>query len=207
MSPGLSLRERVVAEPQLFHGAVAEVLGEDVGVAHHAQQDLASARVLEVDRDAALVAVHHQERRRDAVDARLAVAARIVAARQLLDLDHVRAHVGQHHAAGRPGHDLRQLEHAHARERAGMRRSSLGVHCAAELRLGLGEERRVADAEVLGVEAVEALVVFVVRERPAFGEPAGELLVPAGDQRRAVGDALAPSPAPPRRPRHRERRA
>ena len=38
-------------------------------------------------RDAALVAVQHHERRRDAVDARLAITARVVAAGELLDLD------------------------------------------------------------------------------------------------------------------------
>ena len=47
------------------------------------------------------------------------IAARIVAAGQLLDLDDVGAHVGEHHAARRAGHDLRELEHAHAGERAG----------------------------------------------------------------------------------------
>ena len=54
----------------------------------------------------------------------------------------------------------------------------------------LGEERRVADAEILGVEAVEALVVLCRRQRPRIGEPARELLVPARDERRALGDAL-----------------
>ncbi len=75
--------------------------------------------MLEVERDAALVAIQHHERRRDAVDARLAIAARIVAAGKLLDLDDVGAHVGEHHAARGPGHDLRELEHAHAGKRSG----------------------------------------------------------------------------------------
>ena len=51
--------------------------------------------------------------------ARLAIAARVVAAGQLLDLDDVGAHVGEQHAARRARHDLRELEHAHAGERAG----------------------------------------------------------------------------------------
>src|SRR5216110_2335032 len=60
---------------------------------------------------------------------------------------------------------------------------------ALELRLALGEEGSHALAEVLGVEAGVALVVFRFRKRPRIGEPAHELLVPARGKRRAVGDA------------------
>ena len=91
MSAGFSRASDVVAEAELLHRAAPEVLDQHVGVAHQAQQDLAALRLLEVERDAALVAVQHQERRRDAVDARLAIAARVVAAGQLLDLDDVGA--------------------------------------------------------------------------------------------------------------------
>ena len=42
---------------------------------------------------------------------------RVVAA-DALDLDHVGAEVGEHHAARRARHDLRKLEHLHAGERA-----------------------------------------------------------------------------------------
>src|SRR5688500_20349027 len=58
-----------------------------------------------------------------------------------------------------------------------------------EQRLALGEESRIAGAEVRGVEAVERLVVLGVADRAAFREPACELLVPARDERRALGDA------------------
>ena len=78
--------------------------------------------MLEVEGDAALVAVHDQERRGHAVDSRLAIPAGVIAAGQLFDLDDVGAQVGEHHPAGGPGHDLCQLEHAHAGERTGMRR-------------------------------------------------------------------------------------
>src|SRR4051812_46188304 len=61
---------------------------------------------------------------------------------------------------------------------------------AAEIRLLLREERRIADPEILGVEAFEALVVLGIGERARIGETAGELLVPARDQRCAVGDPL-----------------
>ncbi len=124
---GIDLRQHVVAEPELFERALAEVLDQHVGVAHHPQQHLLALGRLQVERDRALVAVQHQEGRRHAVDARIAIAARIVAAVGLLDLDHVGAEVGQHHAAGRAGHDLGQLEHAHAGEGAGLR-SAFGLH-------------------------------------------------------------------------------
>src|SRR5512137_1816386 len=59
-----------------------------------------------------------------------------------------------------------------------------------EAGLSLREEGRIADPEVLGVEAVEALVDLLRRERAAFGEAPGELLVPAGHERRAFRDAF-----------------
>jgi hypothetical protein len=113
--------QRLVGEIELFHRAAPEILDEDVCVPHEAQQDLVTLSPLEVERDAALVAVEDQIRRRNAVDARLAVPARVVAAGELLDLDHVRAEIGEQRATGRTGHDLRQLEHAHSDERTGVR--------------------------------------------------------------------------------------
>src|SRR2546423_5808742 len=59
-----------------------------------------------------------------------------------------------------------------------------------ELRLGFREESLVADLEVLGAEAFEALVVFLRRQRARIAQAAREFLVPARHQRRAVGDAL-----------------
>src|SRR5262245_49745754 len=59
-----------------------------------------------------------------------------------------------------------------------------------ELRFALGEKRRVADAKVFGVEAVEALLVFGCADRTRIGEAAREALVPARDERGAIGDPL-----------------
>ena len=42
----------------------------------------------------------------------------IIAARNLLDLDHLGAHVGQHQRAGRPRHDVGQIDHLEAGKRA-----------------------------------------------------------------------------------------
>ena len=118
---GIDLRQHVVAETELLERAAPVVLGEHVGACDHPAQHLLALLVLEVQRDAALVAVQDHERCRHAVHARLAIAARVVATGQLLDLDHFGAEVGEHHAGGGPGHDLSELEHAHAGERTGVR--------------------------------------------------------------------------------------
>src|SRR3982074_3357125 len=76
--------------------------------------------MLQVECDATLVAVQDHEWRRNAIDARFAIAAGVVAARQLFDFDDVCSHVRQHHAAGGSGHDLRQFEHTHACQRTGV---------------------------------------------------------------------------------------
>ena len=61
---------------------------------------------------------------------------------------------------------------------------------AAEGRFLLREERRIAAAEILGIEAVEAFVELGLGQRLGAFQPAREFLVPARNQRRAVGDAL-----------------
>src|SRR5215475_10886952 len=57
-----------------------------------------------------------------------------------------------------------------------------------ELRFALGEKRRVAEAKVFGVEAVEALVVFGCADRERIGETPRKPLVPARNERGAFGD-------------------
>jgi hypothetical protein len=115
--PGVDLRQHVVAQAQLLQRASAVVLGQHVRVTNQAHQHFAALFMLQVDRDSALVPVHHEERRGHAVDPRLAVSARVVAAGKLFDLDHVGAHVGQHHPARGSCHDLRELEHVHPGQR------------------------------------------------------------------------------------------
>src|SRR5665213_4380521 len=61
---------------------------------------------------------------------------------------------------------------------------------ALEQRLFLGEKGAIADLEVLGSEAREPFVVLLRGERLRVAQAARELLVPARDERRAVGDAL-----------------
>ena len=55
--------------------------------------------------------------------------------------------------------------------------------------LGLGEEGVDPGLEILGAVARVTLVQLLGRQRPGLGQAAGELLVPARHQRRAVGDA------------------
>src|SRR3546814_671314 len=58
-----------------------------------------------------------------------------------------------------------------------------------ELGLLLGEEGLVADVEILGVEAGEALrLLRLAQRRPAGEDPVDEFLVPAVDERGTVGD-------------------
>ena len=71
---------------------------------------------------------------------------------------------------------------------------------ADELRLLLGQERRVADAEVLGVEAVEALVVLVrrsaARARRAAARTSCASARPAARPRRCAAPSRALRPRP-----------
>src|SRR5258706_8949940 len=60
---------------------------------------------------------------------------------------------------------------------------------ALELGLLLGEEGLVADAEILGAEAVEAFAVLRVGEGARVAQAPREFLVPARDERRTVGDS------------------
>ena len=114
----IDLAQRLVAQAEALHRALAEVLDCHVGGAQQSASDLQPFRVLEVHRDPALVAVHHQVGGGLALDDRRDRAAAVVAVRQLLQLDHVGAHVGEHQAAGRAGHDVRQLDHLEAGERS-----------------------------------------------------------------------------------------
>src|SRR6185295_10155216 len=76
-------------EPEPVESARAEVLHEHVRRLEQAPQDLAPARVLEVQRDAALAAVHGEEVNGLAVHERRAPAPRVVALAGLFDLDDV----------------------------------------------------------------------------------------------------------------------
>ncbi len=120
--PGSHRPHRVVADAEAVHDAGLRVLDERVRPFDEPQQRVAAVGGLEVEHDAALVAVDAGEvaavrplavlpRERPAV-------ARHVPGRRL-DLDHVRAEVGQQHRAERPGQRLRGVDDPQARQRAG----------------------------------------------------------------------------------------
>ena len=107
-----------VAQTEPLHGTRAVVLQQDIGILDHAQQDIFARARFEVERDAALVAVH--VKKAEAVGALHLEPhgpARLVAATRWLYLDHVGTQVGQQHAGIRPRHDLANVEHANAGQR------------------------------------------------------------------------------------------
>src|SRR5262249_21183297 len=72
--------------------------------------------VVEVDADAALVAVEREERRRAPGPGRRRPGARVVAGARAFDLDHVGAEIAEDLRAVRACDVLREVEHAPARE-------------------------------------------------------------------------------------------
>src|SRR5688500_381736 len=110
--------QRAVAEPELLHGAGADVLDQHVRPLREALDDGDPLGRLEVHRDAALVAVV------DDVTGRLAVLvrrprARLVADGRVLDLHHVGAHVAEQRATIRTGKDAREVDDLDAIEGEG----------------------------------------------------------------------------------------
>ena len=74
-------------------------------------------RLLEIERQALLVAVDAEEIRAFFADERRSPAARIVSPAGLLDLDDARAHVGEQHRAVRARENARQVDDEQAVER------------------------------------------------------------------------------------------
>ena len=117
--PGIDLRQRLVAQTQAVHDAGPEVLRHDVRRLRHAPEHRLALVRAQVQGDAALVAVQRQEAAGDVVGQARTHAPRVVAGAGPLDLDDVGAHVGQQHGAHGAGHDLRQVQHFDAGQRAG----------------------------------------------------------------------------------------
>ena len=127
---GPELRRR---QSQPLAHAGAEVLDHDVAFERQPPHDVDARRRLHVDHDRALVAVDGEVVGAVGTDEVRRHAAGDVAHRRL-HLDDVGAEVGQHLRAERPGQHLRQIEHAHARQR---RRARFRVGSAfARLRAG-----------------------------------------------------------------------
>src|SRR5206468_5097508 len=110
--------DRLVAQPESLHHPRAEVFGDDIGLRDQAARNILALDSLQIDDDAALVAVEQQKeiavgrivRRRPQLP-------RPVAVRGPLNLDHIGAEPGQHLGAGRPRLVVGEVDDANAFER------------------------------------------------------------------------------------------
>src|SRR5207249_12340595 len=93
---GVARRERRVIKAELAERAWPEVFHHHVALGDQPVENRSPFRLLEVERDAFLVAIDAQEVRALALEERRAPRARIVALARLLNLDHARAHVAEH---------------------------------------------------------------------------------------------------------------
>ena len=98
-------------EPEPLEGPGAEVLDDDVGALDKPLEDLLPIRVLEIQRDAPLVAVDREVVRGDPADLRRRPFAGLVALSGLLDLHDVGAVVREHERAVRTRKCPRQIDH------------------------------------------------------------------------------------------------
>ena len=90
----VGFRDSGVVDAEPAGRARTHAVHEDVGIFHQPQQGVMCFGTLQIERDAALVAVHvHVHRRHPRMTIRSGVAVRVALRR--LDLDHVRAHVAQ----------------------------------------------------------------------------------------------------------------
>ena len=98
-------RERLVVAAQPLHDPGPEALHDDVGAGRELLEDGLAFRRLHVERERALVAVDVGERG-------AALGGRVLGlGGRRLDLQHVRAHVGEEHAGQLGGGDPRHLQH------------------------------------------------------------------------------------------------
>ena len=105
--------EHVVAQAQGLHRAVGEVVDHHVGDGGEAQEQRAALRrALEIDGDAALVAVEEMEEGRRP----RGHGARLIALAPALHLDHVGAEIGQNEPRGGSGHDVPELQNPYSFE-------------------------------------------------------------------------------------------
>ena len=91
--------DRVVPQAQTVERARSKIFDQHVSPVEDSAQRRAAARLLEVERDAFLVAVDAEEVGALAGDKGRSPGPRLVPAPGLLDLDDARPHVGQQHRA------------------------------------------------------------------------------------------------------------
>ncbi len=111
----------LVAEAQAIHDAAAIILDHGVGAVAEPHHKLAAFRAFEVDGDRLLVAVHRREvaaERPQLVVGMVGADDPRVVAVERLDLDDLRALVGQQHGAERARQHLREVDDADSVEGA-----------------------------------------------------------------------------------------
>ena len=114
----IDLGELVVAKAHALHHAGAEIVDDDVGVAHEIVDDRLAVGLAQIERDRALVAVEAAEHRIvEPVGIVGDRGAREIAGAGPLDLDDVGAVVGEHLRRARAQHHLGEIDDADARQR------------------------------------------------------------------------------------------
>ena len=112
----IDARQRLVAEAQLVHHAGAEALDQDVGGLHQFLERSLAVRVLEIEAQATLVAVHHLVQVAGVAPHRTERAG-VVARAGVLDLDDIGTIVGEMLGGERAGQQASQIKHADTRQR------------------------------------------------------------------------------------------
>jgi len=107
--------QRIVAETEALHGARAEVFDDHVRRRHEGFHHLHRLRLLEIELEAALVAIEKE------IGGRFAIlvgwpCARLVTAAGIFHLDHIRAEIGEERSTPRSSDDTREIDDADAVE-------------------------------------------------------------------------------------------
>src|SRR6266849_1228662 len=113
---GIELLDPFVPEPEPIEDSRTVVFDKHVRSRRQLARSLRAPFALEVQRDAAEVAIGEQEERAASVDEELGARPTALpgTAARRLDLDHVRPHIGQVLARGRSQEKLGEREYAHA---------------------------------------------------------------------------------------------
>ena len=125
----VDLPHRLVVEPEPLHCLRAHVVDQRVGAFHELQQRFLAGGLLQIQDDAALVAVQvEEERTRPGAPARTGGAQHVAAGR--LHLDHVGAEVRQHLRGGRAHDDFGDVDDPQARKWSAVARVACHSCCA-----------------------------------------------------------------------------
>ena len=125
----IDLAQFLIAQAQAVHNAGTVILQNHVALGHQLAEHLFTGLALEVQDDAALVAVEVHIIGAFAVD-NGEVAAGVIALAGTLDLDDLGAQIRQHHAAVRSGKHAGQIQHLHAGQQTFMLHSVYSFFCA-----------------------------------------------------------------------------